>query len=745
MVRSHGFGSTAFASAFTGKHAEYDSEAMRSAAVAKLQELEASADPAGGPKSWNEDPIVTVVERKPLEDDGATTRARTVDAFFKENGAIVHCSPAQMDTLIARFTDRDTYGPASAVGGKDLRKAVRDAEAEIISGFAGEIIANQAHDFRKQDGVTEIEESVEANPVDHVLNDQLLADEAEGTVFVNRAPAFVGCVSNFSNFLDLFRKTLRLVEVGVPCIILSRSNTTQHHYRWFTILDALFEKNGIDARMLTYVAADIEQQRRLLTALSKDSAMYFTGSRPVADKIKEVLPRLMASTGGPNTMVAVEGVTPNVEQAMRWSVGIENSGQCTAMRHLIAPGVGKDKVDDIFAAGKVDVFKSPVDALSQKAFAGLFEDWNSTFPADVAKAQKEQSADYKLVEGGASIAFKIGDQLPYGIVENWRRAYLDVTTPSSSAELSSEEYLKGVAKWLLVEQPIVLAINGDSSAAGFPVTRMLFENTSQVVYSVGETKEGIATGSDPACLTCQARPQDGEIFGEFPPRKQLTKYTRFPVTVPSSTAGYNAEYSEAYLTEKAQAAAEDENTKAFASATSSPKTRGYLWAIAEYLADCTAENPKTSPLCPRGPKRTAMWGVQRPPFIMQSAIRAGAATTVDEVLPYLLPFWLTNAREQVEVSVDPANTAVAAAVSGISASIVVKTESAEELAARQDNLWNVVDLSTDTEKFGVEQFPLAGPFVSLIFPEGHIKSAYQNDAAFKEALSASPKWLKMHQ
>ena len=75
------------------------------------------------------------------------------------NGKIIHATSSEVDQVIAHI---NTYTPPV----KDCREAVRKIEDELLTDYPGFLIGNQAVDFRKQDGVTEIEESIEANPVE---------------------------------------------------------------------------------------------------------------------------------------------------------------------------------------------------------------------------------------------------------------------------------------------------------------------------------------------------------------------------------------------------------------------------------------------------------------------------------------------------------------------------------------------------------------------------------------------------
>ena len=310
-ARPYHFASADYDSCF-GNLPTIDGSDLRKATVARLKQHEAD------PSKWYEDPVVTVVNGNQLR--GGTTSA-TTDAFNKENGKIRLATQAELDiikTHLHQFNVTDET---------DFRTQVRAMEAEIFElDNAAELVALQAAEFYKQDGVTEIEESIEANEVERRLNDRLLQDEKQGVIDICRAPVFVGCVSNFSNFLDLSRKVLRHLEVGVPCVVLSRSNTTQHMYRWYQKLDSMMERHGLNRGMLTYAAISVDQTQQLFSEFP-NGPMHITTSRQVAESVRNDHKNVLSSTGGPNTLVATE-LTPDVAQAIRWSAAIENSGQC---------------------------------------------------------------------------------------------------------------------------------------------------------------------------------------------------------------------------------------------------------------------------------------------------------------------------------------------------------------------------------------------------------------------------------
>ena len=588
---------------------------------------------------------------------------------------------------------------------------------------AGELIANQAADFKKQDGVTEIEESIEANVVEQRMNDLLLRDEADGKVTISRAPVFVGCVSNFSNFLDLCRKVLRHMELGVPCVVLSRSNTTQHMFRWTQILLELMAKHEVDEGLLTYASCTIPQTHRLFDAFP-DGPMHITCNREVAANVRAIHANTLSSTGGPNTLVSTEA-TPEVMQAIRWSAMIENSGQCTALRHAVI-NTDEATVRSMFDDSKAVTSSS--ESLENHEFANVFED----YPFETLDGY----TIHRPPAHGQPCAYRISEELPPdSLSEQWRQVYVDVTTPKRTVG-SDDEFVSSVARWLVRNQPISLAVNGS-----YDMALDLFEQTGQVVYTVGGTKEHVA-------LTAQARPQDGEVFGEFPVRKELFKYTKYPMIIPSPPAAYNSTYATSFLESQGQMGASSSSSSTpskLLNSVTSNVVRGYMKVVWDYLAD--ACGCKQGWRNGNGSARTALYGLQRPPLNGQmSVVRCDASMPFDRVAPILLPFVATNASDQMYVSCDSENTVALKTLSDLG--IAVKVQSDEEFAkdvdVNADALYNVIDpalLSLTDDGDNSAEFPLAAQFVSLWFPVGHVKSAKPNDDDFLRKFSASKKWL----
>jgi len=260
LRRDYNFASSAYNGCFAGQP-EPDGAALRAGTLAYLEDFD--------PQSWYDDPVATILNGEVLM---GGEEVETIDAFNGVNGKQVLATQAQLQSV---RTHIKTFVPPS----DDYREGIRRIEQVFLGEKAGALIGNQSVDFKKQDGVTEMEESVEANHVERNLNDLLLADERAGNVAIGRQPAFVGCVSNFSNFLDLFRKSLRNIELGVPVVVLSRSNTTQHMFRWFQMLQTLMAAEGIPLGMITYISCGIEDQRTIFRE-NQGSPLYLRPFTP---------------------------------------------------------------------------------------------------------------------------------------------------------------------------------------------------------------------------------------------------------------------------------------------------------------------------------------------------------------------------------------------------------------------------------------------------------------------------------
>ena len=705
---STNFGSTSYASTFLNLPVP-DTKALRTSALEYLKGFDS--------KLWYDEPITSILNGEKLAGDG--TLIETKNALGKTNGQQYLASSEQVEALRKHI---ETYKSPYT----DLRPQMRRIETRLLGNeYAGFLIGNQCIDFQKQDGVTEMEEATQANAVERRLNDMLLRDEVDGKLTIGRKIIYVSCVSNFTNFLDLFRKTLRSLELGIPCVILGRSNTVQHSYRWTELLVDLMRQEGIeDLGMLTYLSCSLDDIKDITRSYRDVTGnLYATCSRALAADMMSGYPNTVASTGGPNTMLTTE-FTDSVQEAIRMSAAIESSGQCTALRHCVIPAtVSADQVQDIFRSVK-DIPDAPK-ALEDNMFDGVFANHQgSKSPSEGEYTHDSKSDTY----------YKVVARLPDENVtmeEYWRKVVVDFSMiePAKQWE-DNEDDLEALAMWLNTNQPISLAINARYSQM-LDLGMYMFERTGMVVYTIGSTNNPMA----PPALTCQARPQEAEVFGEFPPRKSLKKYTKFPVVVPSSTPSYDSMYNLEYLKRVSLSDSITHDISRFIHGIHDKSIRGYCTELVNYLDDATRENPKDG----HGSSRTVLWGLQRPPLMigLKTCIHCTKGATMDDVAPHLLLFYATNARDQMELSIDPGNDAVLRACTKLGLPVLAQTEA--EFSKRKKGAYNCVEISGP-----MESFPMVGNFVSLYMPLGHVKSTMLDDVDFVAKFKGSKKWLKMH-
>jgi hypothetical protein len=619
----------------------------------------------------------------------------TVNALGEVNGRQEYASPDQVEALKSHII---TYKSPS----NDLREPLRRIEQKLLEEYAGFLIGNQCLDFQKQDGITEIEESIMANHVERNLNDLVLRDETAGKIVVNRQPIYVSAVSNFTNFLDLFRKTVRSLELGIPCIVLGRSNTVQHSYRWTKLLSHLCTDEGIDCGIITYLSCPLDDIKDIIE-FCRDSTgnLYSTCSRQLAEAIKAGYPNTVASTGGPNTLITTTW-TEAVQGAIRMSASIESSGQCTALRHVVAPkGTTEEDVSKML--GTISQIDEAPEAMKKGAFDGIFANHQGSPPGPSTDGYKRHTS--------IDASFRLSNRLPPDdIEEHWRKVVVDVSA------IDLKDNFKDLVAWLNTNQPISLAVNGASKEESMVLGFELWERTGLVVNTIGSPE-------NPA-LTCQARPQEGEVFGEFPPRRFLDRYTNYPVVVPSSTPAYDAFYTESFLLDQAQFEAPGE-IGSFLMSLSTDRVKGFCVTLYQYLLDATMENPKLG----FGVTRTAVWGLQRPPLgtITYLACNSG----FDDLAPALFLFFATNAKDQAVVISENQEIKDRCVFFGIH--VVDSVE--EDTLAPGDNYRQISG--------PVVSFSMVDQLFTTLFPVGHIKSTTPNDQEFLRKVVLLEKWLKI--
>ena len=153
----YNFGTAAYRSILRTKLPQADGKKLREKTIEYIKKFEK--------KSWSEIPVVSYLHGELLEKDNSGKDSNvisTVDAFGRQNGKQILASPAGVDKVINFMQNvKDFHKGAN----RDFLDQVREIDAIFMDHekLAPAIIGNQCIDFQKQDGITEIEESIQVD------------------------------------------------------------------------------------------------------------------------------------------------------------------------------------------------------------------------------------------------------------------------------------------------------------------------------------------------------------------------------------------------------------------------------------------------------------------------------------------------------------------------------------------------------------------------------------------------------
>ena len=156
----YNFGTAAYRGILRTKLPQADGKKLREKTVEYIKKFEK--------KSWSDIPIVSYLHGELLEKEQQEI-IPTIDAFGRENGKQVLATKSGVDKIIHFMQNAKDFHKGV---NKDYLQAGREIDAILCdhARLAPVIIGNQCLDFQKQDGITEIEESIQVSfRIFHIL------------------------------------------------------------------------------------------------------------------------------------------------------------------------------------------------------------------------------------------------------------------------------------------------------------------------------------------------------------------------------------------------------------------------------------------------------------------------------------------------------------------------------------------------------------------------------------------------
>jgi hypothetical protein len=515
------------------------------------------------------------------------------------------------------------------------------------------------------------------------FNDDLLESESLKHTEISRRPVLMSL--NYPPSITTTRSSIfRLMELGIPVVILPCGlRGIQSSYRWVKKCLEEMAKAHLDMGMLSFLCCEAHQEEKFIMKCAEFASLIVDARKNMCDLlVKSKFRNIIGISGRLTTFWSSKG-TP------------------------IPDGV-------------------PVSTAVKKRFIVAEDD-------DIYELYKQKHADYPS-QFSVTIVKSLDDINKHYIFD-FSKGNFEIIYHIPKDGEKNDINLNSLCRWLLDSQPQYLFLNVVSSRESTQILERLFSST---------LVSGISLGYSLAAATQQ--------YGEILPG-HLKIYGLTPVVVPYSLAYYCSNYDTNYISDN-QFIKQPEFAHVLAnpycrtllSETSQVKIRNYMALVAAYLLDLVEINPKRG----SGPSLDVFWGIQKLPYGYKRILRMGVPTLPDEVrfdmfALYYLPFYMTDAHEQVIISLHPSNFELMKVLDSVHLEYKVQYNE-EYLALEKDP--TILDTVKPAHHFDF-RYPLVDQFIATLHPFGHVKlhekflmeNPTEPDA--KNMMFKHEKWLKI--